>query len=112
MAAQQSLMSMDERKRARARLSIPVQVAGQRLESTPALMMDVSGAGCRLRLVVQISTGTFLTVKVEGFTSYTGWVVWQRGQDVGLDFANPIPVAVVQHLVQLGRGHVTLTPTI
>ena len=102
MATQPSWLDLEERRRVRAPLRLSVEVTGTHLEATPADLIDLSDHGCRLRLVARVSIGTFLTVDVEEFTAFSGWVAWSRGQEIGLDFAHPAPKEVTQHLLQLG----------
>ena len=86
----------------RAPLSLAVELAGPNLAPTVAEMIDLSDLGCRLRLCINVAFGTFLTMNVEGFTAINGWVAWREKQEIGLEFAHPMPDDVTQYILKLG----------
>lgn len=53
------------------------------------VVTDVSALGCRIRMSVPANVGAFLTLSL-GEVSVTGWAAWQRGNELGMDFAKPL----------------------
>jgi hypothetical protein len=65
------------------------------------VLIDISGKGCRLRAADPPNVGTFIVLHIPDFTEVSGWVAWRHTDQLGVDFANAIPAAVVRHLISL-----------
>jgi hypothetical protein len=66
----------------------PAGVAA-RIGDQEVVVTDVSALGCRIRMGVPANVGAFLTLSL-GAASVTGWAAWQRGDELGVDFAKPL----------------------
>lgn len=60
-----------------------------RVGAQAVTVTDVSALGCRLSMSPPANVGAFLTLSL-GTASVTGWAAWQRGDEVGMDFSQPL----------------------
>lgn len=91
------------RKAPRRPIELAVSISGPRTEPVSMQLIDISPLGCRVSGPLNARMGTFVGIDVADFSSFGAWVVWHRAQEFGLDFAHPLPAAVVDHLLGLKR---------
>jgi hypothetical protein len=94
----------DERKALRIQAQLTAELKGERLDPSSVTLTDVSELGCQIASAQKISVGSFVTLTVPNFTSFTGWVAWKGEGAYGIDFAHPLLPAVVERIVELGRA--------
>ena len=100
-----SWLVSDERQANRLPLSLPAQMSSNRFDMTAVHLTDLTYQGCRLSTEQGVSVGSFVTIHVSGFTEINGWIAWVKNGEVGLDFANPLPHAVTEHVLRLGLSN-------
>jgi hypothetical protein len=64
-------------------------------------LTNASVSGFRINLDQGLIIGRFLLVDVPNFTQYPGWVAWADTGEFGFEVANPIPQAVIDHIVAM-----------
>jgi hypothetical protein len=69
-------------------------------EGTPT-RDNASSSGFRIRSEYGVTVGRFLSVDVRDFAQYAGWVAWAFSGEFGFEVANPIPQAVIDHIVAM-----------
>jgi hypothetical protein len=91
----------DRRAGARVRTYFPVSILTLGGEISPAFVTNASVSGFRIRSEYGVTLGRFLLVDVPSFTQYAGWVAWANAGEFGFELANPIPQAVIDHIVAM-----------
>jgi hypothetical protein len=91
----------DRRAGARLRTHLPVTVLTLSGGTYSAFLMNASASGFRVRSDYGATIGRYLLVDVPNFTQYSGWVTWANSGEFGFEVANPIPRAVIDHIVAL-----------
>lgn len=92
----------EERHAARRLLSLPARLAGERVRGDAiGRTMDITALGCRLAVAEPPPVGSYVAIDVAGCSGIAGWVAWSRNGQLGVDFAHPLPDAVVEHLLGL-----------
>lgn len=87
----------EERQQDRRAVNVAIVVdePHRRLSAT---LIDLSTAGCRLRVSERLSLGAFVTVQLNATCDAKGWVAWSRGLEAGVDFSSMLPDAVVEEV--------------
>lgn len=73
-------------------------------EATDAHVMDLSTYGCLLATPGRTQLGGFVTLTLSQSLTVEGWIAWSKGDHAGLDFAHPLPGAVVEQMI-VEYGH-------
>ena len=94
---------IDERRSVRQHLGLPVSISGINSRPLSAHMVNISSVGCRIEGDLGFVIGSYATVEVKDFTSFGGWVVWQRPSELGIEFAHVLPEPIVSHLAAFVR---------
>ena len=94
---------IDERRAARQHLGLPIVISGINSRRLSPHMVDISSVGCRIERDLGFVIGSYATVEVKDFTSFGGWVVWQRPGELGIEFAHALPEPIVSHLAAFVR---------
>lgn len=102
MGQRPSWLPDEYRQTPRQPTTLAVSVSSPRVEPVEMDVIDISHLGCRIRGPLNARVGTFVEMSVPGFSSFSGWIVWHRANEFGLDFAHPLPAPVVDHLLGLG----------
>lgn len=97
-----SPLSIEERAHLRLPLYLPAFLINPGDVRDPVLITDLSATGCQIASTARVTVGRYLGIHIPGFARYAGWVVWQTREGFGLDFCNPLPTAVVDHIVKIG----------
>ena len=61
---------------------------------------DISPAGFQIPLLPYAKRDVPLRIRIPGLAMLTAHVRWQRGKAVGCEFAEPLHVAVFEHIVR------------
>jgi hypothetical protein len=61
---------------------------------------DISQTGFRIAMLPDCKPATPLRIRIPGLQMLTAHVRWQRGKAVGCEFAEPLHVAVFEHIVK------------
>jgi hypothetical protein len=85
----------------RLRTHLPVSLLTLRGDTYSAYLTNASSSGFRIRSEYGGTVGRFLSVDVPNFTQYAGWVAWAYSGEFGFEVANPIPQAVIDHIVAM-----------
>ena len=67
---------------------------------TACRILDFTHLGCRFRSEEAPSMGSHVSVIVPGFAEVAGWIAWRPDGQAGVDFAHPLPDAVLQEVVR------------
>ena len=97
-----SPLAIEEREHLRLPLYLPAFILSPGDIRDPVIVTDISASGCKVAACVRVTMGRYLGIQIPGFARYSGWVAWQTREGFGLDFTNPLPEAVVAHIVRLG----------
>ncbi len=90
---------MDERKAKRIAASIAARLSGAVTVPCPVRVLDLTHLGCRVSTSQVLSVGAFVTLALPHFTDINGWVAWSLDGEIGLDFAHPLPLRVVDYIL-------------
>jgi len=89
-----SWLAREERLAERAPTGVPATLSCPRAGTAAAVVTDASALGCRVRTDMGGGVGSYLTL-LAGGASASGWVAWRRGDEMGIDFSEPLsPVAL------------------
>lgn len=69
-----------------------------------ARLEDISPTGFRISQFPDCSPQLPLRIRIPGLELLTAKVRWQKGDEVGCEFATPLHVAVFEHLVRQARS--------
>jgi hypothetical protein len=83
------------------RTHLPVSLLTLRGDTYSAFLTNASSSGFRIRSEYGVTVGRFLSVDVRDFAQYAGWVAWAFSGEFGFEVANPIPQAVIDHIVAM-----------
>jgi hypothetical protein len=65
---------------------------------------DISPAGFRIAWLPDCKAKTPLRIRIAGLEVLTAQIRWQQGKAVGCEFAEPLHVAVFDHIVRQAVG--------
>lgn len=68
-------------------------------EHHPGLILDLGSGGLQFRLFDHVKLGSNIHVKMKGGRCYAGSVAWQRGDLVGISFAEELSPSELQQLL-------------
>jgi hypothetical protein len=94
---------LDERKAERFPVRVAAEIRGERLAPGAVKLVDVSVLGCRVEADQNVTVGSLVTLVFQGFAGFNGWIAWRRESNYGIDFAHPLPSAVVHRIVETCR---------
>lgn len=66
-------------------------------------VVDLSPTGFRAETAFTLKPGATIWITLPGLQSLEATVAWQRGEQVGAAFRQPLYGAVFEHIVELGR---------
>ncbi|WP_418066697.1 PilZ domain-containing protein [Sphingomonas endolithica] len=95
--------ALDERRAERFPARVVAEIRGERLPPGEVKLVDVSVLGCRVEADHNVTVGSFVTLIFQGFAGFDGWIAWRRESSYGIDFAHPLPSAVVHRIVETCR---------
>ena len=90
---------MDERKARRRAASLAARLYSTVTAPCSVRVLDLTHLGCRVSTSQVLSVGAFVTLEVPHFTAINGWVAWSLDGEIGLDFAHPLPLRVVDYIL-------------
>lgn len=97
MASPPAWLPEEERQHDRRTVNVAILVDDPG-GSRPAMLVNLSNAGCRLQVSERLSLGAFITVQLSPTCEAKGWVAWSRGLEAGIDFSLCLPDDVVQKI--------------
>ncbi len=74
------------------------------VDPVAAQLVDLSTHGCLLSTPGRTQLGGFVTLALPRSLTVEGWIAWSKDGHAGLDFAHPLPLAVVKQMI-LEHGH-------
>jgi hypothetical protein len=95
-----SWLAREERTAHRVAVSWEATICSPTLEDAACRILDITHLGCRLSSEHPPRTGTLVTVAIPEFAGITGWIAWRSNGEVGIDFAHPMPTAVLDEIVR------------
>jgi hypothetical protein len=88
----------DQRGSPRFALEVPAALNhAHPAKRVDAELLDLSLTGCRVLAAKAYAAGTELPVKILGLEAWPARVVWNDAWSLGVEFDNPMHVAVVEH---------------
>jgi hypothetical protein len=69
---------------------------------TPVVVTDLSTTGFRFRLCQQVMPGTLVGLKIDGLAPIEGYIVWQKGDQVGCKFLAELHPALLDAALAVG----------
>lgn len=69
-----------------------------------ARLDDISPAGFRIAWLPDCKAQTPLRIRIPGLQVLTAQIRWQQGKAVGCEFAEPLHLAVFDHIVRQAAG--------
>ena len=94
-------MMVDERMPPRRPMLRKVTVSGPTVLGCQARATDISEAGCRISVPVNICTGSYVEVAFTPSINPQGWVAWSRNGVIGINFVVPLSSKAVAQLSDL-----------
>ncbi len=66
-------------------------------------IVDLSMTGFRGNTVFTLRPGSLVWITLPGLQGLEATIAWQRGEEVGGAFRQPLHAAVFEHIVEMGR---------
>jgi hypothetical protein len=101
-------LAQDERQADRLAVVWPATIASMKFDPEACSISDITHRGCRILLGHHITVGTYVTIDMPQLTKLEGWIAWNRGHEVGVEFSHPLPKDVLSDIetrVQSGPPH-------
>ena len=68
-------------------------------------MTELTREGCRFIAAIPFEQGAQLLVELPGFEPWPARVIWSRDSDLGAEFHDPLPIAVLERYAdRFGSG--------
>lgn len=93
-------LAQEERKAERVAVTWEATVRSLKSGDAACRILDFTHLGCRFRSEEPPSMGSHVSVIVPGFAEVAGWIAWRADGQAGVDFAHPLPDAVLQEVVR------------
>ena len=102
-----SWLRAEERQCARTPLHQALTLSGVVPPALEVELVDISALGCRLRVSKPVSVGTFVSLGLADVATCTGWVAWQKGAEIGIDFSTPLQdeILALRSITSLGLAN-------
>ena len=101
-------LAQDERQADRLAVVWPATTASLKFDPEACSISDITHRGCRILLGHHITVGTYVTIDMPQLTKLEGWIAWNRGHEVGVEFSHPLPKDVLSDIetrIQSGPPH-------
>ncbi len=95
-----SWLAGDERKAVRIPVNWAATVTADKFKTEAVRITDCTRLGCRIETRLAVTIGTFVHVAIPNFTDVPGWVAWRSPEAIGIDFSDPLPNRVLEHVIQ------------
>lgn len=94
-------LSLDERKSERWPMDMAALLQTRIHPATIGVRVaDISTLGCLLTMPGGMALGRCVTLTLPRSVVVEGWIAWSKTDHAGLDFARPLPVAVVEQMIR------------
>ena len=97
-----ALNGLDERRATRVPLRLAAVMRSDKHPTQQVSVTDLTRYGCQVATHRRVTVGTFVTLDIPGYVDVFGWVAWTHESKLGIDFAHPLPPAVMAHIASLG----------
>jgi len=88
----------------RARLALLCEVRQGTRPWKLVRLSDLSETGFRLAWLPDYDLGAPVRIRIPGMEVLSAKICWQRGKQIGCEFASPLHVAVFENIVRLAGG--------
>lgn len=96
----ENLDSIDRTKAHRAKLTLLCEARQGTRAWVRVRLDDLSQAGFRITWLPQFSLGMPLRIRIPSMQVLTASIRWHSGKTLGCEFAEPLHVAVFEHIVR------------
>jgi hypothetical protein len=96
------LQASEKRRSLRHAVKIAAVLHHIAARPTPAIVTDLSTSGFRFTLRQQVIVGTLVGLKLDGLAPIEGYVVWQKGDQVGCKFLVELHPALLEAALAVG----------
>jgi hypothetical protein len=104
MAAPAPLPAPDRRGALRHPVTVPGTVSYPGREDVVVTLVDISDSGAQIERNAEFAHGALIRLAFAGFAPVDAAIVWSSPRAYGLQFDAPIHRALVDRVVQIGRG--------
>jgi hypothetical protein len=94
----------DRRGALRHPVKVPGTVSHPGLADVTVTLTDISDTGCQIERVATFDKGGLIRLSFAGFAPVDAAIMWSSPRAYGLQFDAPIHPALVDKVVQIGRG--------
>ncbi|MEI5688402.1 MULTISPECIES: PilZ domain-containing protein [Sphingomonas] len=91
-------LAQEERQADRLPVSWPSTISSLKFDEEPCTICDVTHLGCRVLLDRRVTVGTYVTIAMPQLTKLEGWIAWNRGHEVGVEFSHPLPASILDDI--------------
>lgn len=93
--------AMFEDQRRTLRIPVSASLRGVAVDRMPATITDISCDGCQVRFASYLAPNTYVVLTIPSFAPLGATVVWTDGDAIGLQFAEPLHAAIVDHIARV-----------
>ena len=93
----------DNRATLRKAVKLDARVRDRSASRFGIQIIDLSMTGFRAETVFTLRPGSIVWITLPGLQGLEAVIAWQRGDQVGAAFRQPLHAAVLEHIVELGR---------
>lgn len=104
MAASAPTTAPDRRGALRHPVTVPGTVSHPGREDITVTLLDISETGAQIERNTELAQGALIRLAFAGFAPVDASIVWSSPRAYGLQFDGPIHHALVERVVQIGRG--------
>lgn len=91
--------SLDNRRDPRHVVETEAVIRNSRQTRIGGAVIDISEHGCRIELSTGAAQpGQIVTIRLDGFESWSGVVRWAAGTQIGVEFERGLHPAIVDHI--------------
>ena len=106
----------DRRGALRHPVTVPGVVSHPGRADVMVTVIDISDSGAQIERTAEFATGALIQLSFAGFAPVNAAIMWTSPKAYGLQFDSPIHQALVERVVQIGRGRrrspLLLTPSL
>ena len=92
-----------EDQRRTLRIPVSASLRGVSVDRSSATITDISPHGCQVKVMAYLEVDSYVVLTVPSFAPFGATVVWSDADAVGLQFAEPLHPAIVDHIAKVYR---------